>query len=125
MSHFTKVATQLKRREHIITACRALGYEVAENTDVRGWREQKMKAEIVCRQANGYDIGFVRENENGTYEIVADWYGAGVRAQDFALRVQREYAAQGALAGAKKAGWRNLKRVVEPDGSILITGTRI
>jgi hypothetical protein len=64
MSHFTTIKVQIKQGEVLLQVLRELGYQVEQNTQVRGYMGDKTNAEYVIRQANGYDLGF-RENGEG------------------------------------------------------------
>jgi hypothetical protein len=76
MSHFTTVATRIN---DLVCLKRALDKlklkytQAEEGVQVRGWRGQTHLAEIAIDMGK-YDIGVVK-NEDGTYGLVADWWG--------------------------------------------------
>ncbi|NJS12855.1 MAG: DUF1257 domain-containing protein, partial [Microcoleus sp. CSU_2_2] len=81
MSHFTTIKVQIKNGELLHQVLEELGYRVECNVQVRGYRGDKINAEYVIRQSNGYDLGFRRSGED--YELVADFWGARINQQDF------------------------------------------
>jgi hypothetical protein len=132
LSHFTKISTQFKHAEHLMAALRALGYKLELNAFVRGWRGISTRAELVVVRPNGFDIGFQRTPE-GSYEIVADWYGVDVPTQTprdqrqdaFVRALRQEYSAIAAEAGLRKAGVTGIRREQRPDGTIVVLGQKI
>lgn len=125
MSHFTRVKVRVRNREQLVQALRSLGHKVEENADVRGWRGNRTRADVVVRMSGDYDVGFVRAAKGEDYQAVADWSMAQIDQQSFINSVQQEYALAGAEAAAKKSGWTNLKRERQADGTVIITGRRI
>ena len=53
-----------------------LGYQVEQNTNVRGYRDSTTNAEYVIRKANGYDLGFRKNGES--HELVAAFGSAEI-----------------------------------------------
>ena len=96
MSHFVRIRTQIREREHLINALRDLHYEYQEGEDlvVRGYAGNKERAEVVVNTGSQYDIGFQRKAEQ--YEVVADWWGVegntAIRQESFIQEVNRRYA---------------------------------
>jgi hypothetical protein len=96
MSHFIKIRTQIRERQHLVQALRDLHYQFqeGENLQVRGWAGNRETAQIVVNTGSAYDIGFQRQASE--YEIVADWWGVEgntpIRQQTFVQQVSRQYA---------------------------------
>jgi hypothetical protein len=96
MSHFTRIRTQIREREHLAQALRDLHYQFqeGENLVVRGYMGGQERAEVVVNTGSNYDIGFQRKAEE--YEVVADWWGVQgntrIRQQTFVEQVSRQYA---------------------------------
>lgn len=134
MSHFTKVELEIQSEERLGEALEALGYEVLTADErgpalVRGWNGTTTAADVVARDSNSmYDYGFVRiEDEAGVrFDVVADWYFAAQSQPEFLGAVRQEYAAACALHGARQGRARdfNFTREVQPDGTIVLIGTR-
>lgn len=96
MSHFVKIRTQIREREHLVQALRDLHYSFreGENLIVRGFAGNRETAEIVVSTGSEYDIGFQRKASE--YEIVADWWGVEgntrIRRESFVQEVSRRYS---------------------------------
>ncbi|MBI1748713.1 MAG: DUF1257 domain-containing protein [Acidobacteria bacterium] len=96
MSHFVKVRTQIREREHLVQALRDLHYQfqVGENLVVRGWSGNRETAEVVVNTGSSYDIGFRRQAQE--YELVADWWGVEkdtrIRQKTFLEQVNQRYS---------------------------------
>ena len=78
MSHFVKIKTSIREREHLIQALRDLGYTVEEgqNLTIQGDSGKTELAAIVVRTGSGYDVGF-------------PWSGSLVREQAVVARRER------------------------------------
>jgi hypothetical protein len=98
MSHFLKIRTQIREREHLVQALRELHYDcqVGENLVVRGYSGNRENAEVLVNTGSQYDIGFQRQGQGQEFECVADWWGVQgntrLRQQDFIQQVNRQYA---------------------------------
>lgn len=96
MSHFLRIQTQIREREHLVQALRDLHYQFQEgqNLLVRGYSGNQERAEVVVNTGCQYDIGFQRKAEQ--FEIVADWWGVQgntpIRQESFVQDVNRQYA---------------------------------
>ncbi len=96
MSHFVRIRTQIREREHLVQALRDLHHQFqeGENLQVRGWSGSRERAEVVVDTGSEYDIGFKRQAEE--YEVVADWWGVEgntpIRQESFIREVNRQYA---------------------------------
>jgi hypothetical protein len=96
MSHFVRIRTQIREREHLIQALRDLHYQFQEgqNLAVRGWQGNREPAEVVVQTGSQYDIGFRRQA--GEYEVVADWWGVehstSLRQEAFLGQVAQRYS---------------------------------
>ena len=96
MSHFVRVRTQIREREHLVQALRDLHYQFQEGEQltVRGYAGNSERAEVVVDTGTRYDIGFCRQED--AYAVVADWWGvqgnSKIRQDDFIQQVNRQYA---------------------------------
>jgi len=96
MSHFQRIRTQIREREHLVQALRDLHYQFqeGENLVVRGFAGNRETAQVVVDTGSNYDIGFQRKAEE--YEVVADWWGVHgntqIRQETFIQQVNRQYA---------------------------------
>ncbi len=128
MSHFTKVQTQINDLVALKKALDQLGwkYRVAENNQkvvVRGSKGQTTEAEL-CIDMGKYDIGVVK-NENGTYELVSDWWGVettrGITEQEVVKEINQKYAYQRVVAAVEEAGYTVDTNNVAADGTVKLS----
>src|SRR5690349_19074225 len=75
MSHFTEIKTQIKDIAALSAACKELGLELVQNSEARGYYENKIKGDYVIKLNSSYDIA-VNKQADGTYGFTADlWQG--------------------------------------------------
>jgi hypothetical protein len=96
MSHFVRIRTELREREHLVQALRDLHHRFQEgsNVVVRGFAGNRETAEVVVNTGSNYDIGFRRQAQE--FEVVADWWGVEthtqIRQRTFLEQVSQRYA---------------------------------
>lgn len=118
MSHFTTIKVQIKQGEVLLDVLQELGYQVEQNTQVRGYRGDTINAEYVIRQANGYDLGF-RKNGEG-YELVADFWGAEINQQEFINNISQKYAHKTLMETIQTEGFNVEEEEVLADGTLRV-----
>jgi hypothetical protein len=75
MSHFTEIKTQIKDIEALRSACQELGLPLLQNSEARGYYENRIKGDYVIQLKGPYDIA-VNKQKDGTYGLTADlWQG--------------------------------------------------
>ncbi len=123
MSHFTKVATKINDLVALKKALDQLGWKYTHNEQgvtVRGYRGQTLSAELSIDMGK-YDIGVVK-TEDGTYELVADWWGVettkGLKEEEVAKEINSKYAYQRVLAAVEEQGYTIDTNAVQADGTI-------
>jgi hypothetical protein len=126
MSHFTKVQTQINDLTCLKKALDQLGWKWNHDeagVTVRGWRGQTMKAEMSIDMGK-YDVAVVKA-ENGSYELVADWWGIettrGISEQEVAKEINAKYAYQRVVAAVEDAGYTIDENAVQKDGSVKLS----
>jgi Protein of unknown function (DUF1257) len=119
MSHFTTIKVQIKNSEVLANVLAELGYQVELNTKIRGYEGDKTHAEYVIRQSNGYDLGF-RKDGDDNYELVADFWGAGINQTQFINQIQQKYAHQTLLYTAESQGYTIEAEEVMQDGTVRV-----
>jgi len=96
MSHFLRIRTQMRERDHMVQALRDLHHQFreGENLVVRGYSDSRETAQIVVDTGCNYDIGFRRTAQE--YEVVADWWGveknSPIRQEQFMQQINRQYS---------------------------------
>ena len=78
MSHFTKCELRMTNLEALKRALDDLSWSYQEaasgqSATVRGWRGQTLDAAMSIDMGK-YDVGVVK-NEQGSYDLTADWWG--------------------------------------------------
>jgi len=126
MSHFTTVATKITSLECLRRALEKLKLKYThaeEGAVVRGWRGQTSLAELSINMGR-YDIGVVK-NEDGTYGLVADWWGVetttGKTEREVVDEINREYAYQTVVLACEEQGYHIDEQSVAEDGTIKLS----
>lgn len=130
MSHYSRVRTQFRHREALIACLKNLGYDVETGTAIRGHHGEH-EVDIAVRKAKGYGVGFVR-GPDGTYDMVADWWGVGGANErkitkelaEQAGAIQKEYAKKMVLTQAALDGFKVVSETEEQDGTLRIVVRR-
>jgi len=125
MSHFTKCDLKITNLAALKRALDdlQLSYRVAEGeqgVEVRGYKGQKLSAEISVDMGK-YDIGVVKAAD-GTYEIVADWWGIevtkAVTETEFVEELNQRYAYNRVVMACEEQGYTLEESQNEEDGTI-------
>ncbi|MEY3221928.1 MAG: DUF1257 domain-containing protein [Cuspidothrix sp.] len=118
MSHFTTIKVQIKQGEVLLQVLQELGYQVAQNTQVRGYMGDTTNAEYVIKQSNGYDLGFRKNGES--YELVADFWGAKINQQEFINNISQKYAHKTLMETIQTEGFNVEEEEVLADGTVRV-----
>ncbi|MFM6106268.1 MAG: DUF1257 domain-containing protein [Sphaerospermopsis kisseleviana] len=118
MSHFTTIKVEIKQGEVLYQVLKELGYQVAQNTQVRGYMGDKTHAEYVIKQSNGYDLGFRKNGES--YELVADFWGAEINQQEFINQISQKYAHKTLMETIQTEGFNVEEEEVLTDGTVRV-----
>lgn len=128
MSHFTQVETKINDLVCLKLALAELGLEFEEATEnqlvkVRGWKGSTLAAELKIKASKSYDIG-LQLTEEGTYKLVADWWGIEEETNETAEKLQQKivqcYAKHKVKAEVAKQGFTLDEETVDADGTIKI-----
>jgi hypothetical protein len=128
MSHFTKCDLKITNLEALKRALAAKDYKFTEaaneqGVEVRGYKGQKLNAELSIDMGK-YDIGVVKQ-QDGTYEIVADWWGVettrGTTETEFVEEVNQQYAYQRVVMACEEQGYTMEETKNAEDGKISLT----
>jgi hypothetical protein len=118
MSHFTTVKTQIKDIAALRSACAELGLAVKQDTQARGYYENKINGEYVIKLKGPYDIA-LNKQPDGSFGITADlWEGCVEKevGKDYGKLLQL-YGVHKATIEARKKGLSVLRRA-QQNGSI-------
>ena len=131
MSHFTKCALKMTNLAAIKKALADLELQFTEaeqgqSVSVRGYRGDKLQAAIAIDMGR-YDIG-VLDNQDGTYDITADWWGVettkGISEEEFKHQLSQRYQYHNVKQVCEDKGYAFEEEVNEEDGSIRIVVTK-
>jgi hypothetical protein len=130
MSHYSRVKTQFRHREALITCLKNLGYDVETDTVIKGHHGEH-EVDIAVRKVKGCGVGFVK-SPDGTYDMVADWWGVAgsderKMTQELAAQagaIQKEYARKMVLEQAALDGFEVVSQNEEQDGTLRIVVRR-
>lgn len=131
MSHFTKCALKMTNLAAIKKALADMKHEYVEaeegqSVTVRGYRGDTLKAAISVNMGR-YDVGVV-DNQDGTYDITADWWGVettkGVSEEEFKHQLSQRYQYHNVKQACEEKGYEVAEEVNEEDGSIRLVVTK-
>jgi len=119
MSHFTNVQVQIKSAKDIIECLTEMGYQVINVKTVTGYGKTKEMVDFAVK-TGGYDIGF-RRNDEGVFEILADWWGVkGVTEKEFVSNLCIAYAEKKVKKFAQRRGFRIIEESTESGKQFLL-----
>lgn len=119
MSHFSQIKTQIRDLTSLQDALNDLGIAWKSGPQpVRGYQGQTRAAEVVIEQANGYDIGFSRNQDQ--YELVADlqYWQQPLSVEGFLKKITQRYAYRTVLKETTRQGFELAEQQQNQDGSI-------
>ena len=131
MSHFTTVATKINNLTALMEALKKMGLKYQhdeQGVEVRGYRGQKMKAEMSIDMGK-YDIGVVKA-EDGNYTLVADWWGiettVGKFEKEVVEEISREYAYARVIQACEEQGYQIAKEDIQvaEDGTVKLMAAK-
>jgi hypothetical protein len=131
MSHFTKCELKMTNLQAIKNALDDLEWDYEEATagqsvTVRGWRGQTLEAAMSINMGK-YDIGVVK-NENGTFDLVSDWWGIettkGLTETELKNTISQKYQYHNVKMACEDKGYSVEEEVNEEDGSIQLVVRR-
>lgn len=111
MSHFTEIKTQIKDIEALRLAVQELGLALLQNTEARGYYENKTKGDYVIQLKGPYDIA-VNKQPDGTFGLAADLWNGHVEKEvgEGYGKLLQLYGVHKATLEARKKGLSVLRR---------------
>ena len=118
MSHFTTIKTQIKDIGALRSACSELGLSLLQNTEARGYYENKTKGDYVIRLKGPYDIA-LNIQPDGSFGLTADLWNGHVEQEVGPCygKLLQLYGVHKAMLEARKRG-HLVRRSQQPNGSI-------
>ena len=113
MSHFTKVNTQIKELALLKRAIETAGFTCVdaqgELIKIKGWNHDTADVLMEIKTTGPYSIGVIQNNETGTFEFVADWWGVEtyneITKEDFLNTITQKYAYNTIMDKIKEKGF--------------------
>src|ERR1035441_5550615 len=118
MSHFTEIKTQIKDIVALRLACQEMGLTLLQNTEARGYYENKIRGDYVVQLKGPYDIA-LNKQPDGTFGLTADIWNGHVEkevGQGYG-KLLKLYGVHKATIEARKRGLSVLRRQ-QQNGSI-------
>ena len=108
MSHFSTLRTKITNSEILQSSLSDLGLSVKTEANIRGYRGQNVRADIVAVLEGDYDIGWSR-NADGSFDLIADLWGVAKKHNQTELinSINQKYAVNKTLAEVKRPGLQN------------------
>ena len=119
MSHFTSIKTQIKDIAALTAACKELGLQLVQNSEARGYYENKLKGDYVIKLKGPYDIA-VNKQSDGTYGFTSDLWQGHVEEEvgkNYSKLLQL-YGVHKASIEARKKGLSVIRHKQAQNGSI-------
>ena len=125
MSHFTKCALKMTnlaaiKKELADMELTFTEAEQGQTVSVRGYRGDKLQAAISVDMGR-YDIGVI-DNQDGTYDLTADWWGVettkGVSEDEVKNTLSQKYQYHNVKQACEEKGYAVEEELNEEDGSI-------
>lgn len=125
MSHFTKCALKMTNLAAIKKALADMELKFVEaeegaSVTVRGYQGDTLKG-VLSVDMGRYDVGVI-DNQDGTYDITADWWGVettkGVSEEEFKHQLSQRYQYHNVKQACEEKGYALEEELNEEDGSI-------
>jgi hypothetical protein len=127
MSHISRIKTQMVEREHLVQALTDLGYACqVGDLGIRSLGAERRNVEVRIKLGGvfGRQVGFAKAGS--TYEMVADWWGAGsAERTQFLQQVTQRYAYHAARAKLQAQGFDLVNEETSQDGQIRLVLRRV
>lgn len=120
MSHFTSLATRIRRRDYLEAALAEMGLALEEATEIRGYQGQR---QAVAFKLAGHAVGFAQEGD--TLSVVADWYVVPeLDERTFVPELNRRYAYHATRGELERQGF-DLVEEERTDGEVRLVLRRM
>ncbi len=121
MSHFSRIKTIIKDLDLLKQTLNDLSIDWKDGaSEIRGYRNQKYKADLVINQSNNIDIGFCWNNNS--YELTADiaFWDQPVSIDRYLNKISQRYAFNKILGQTTQSGFELVNTNNNIDGSMTV-----
>jgi len=125
LSHLSTIDVKLDSLDALKKALEEMGYNYIDGRHVMRTRYgQSTNVELqLAKETQELPIGF-RDTGNGTYELVADWWGLGINQDKFANNVRAYHAKHKLISSAESKGFKlQDSRWVQKEGKEMLQVT--
>lgn len=103
-SHFSTIQTTFRNRDLLFQTLEELDYQVINNNEqisINSYNNQNTIPEIIIKQSNGYDIGFILKDDD--YQLVSDlqFWNLPIPVNVFLEKITQKYTLNSVLKAAK------------------------
>ena len=121
MSHFATYKANVTSKKYLLRALKEMGYETVLDTTIRDYFGQTQKVQVAVHEQ---PIGFLWNEDEKKYDVVADWWGTKVRENEFCNKVSQLHEKHKVKSickskGLKAGNWKTLE-----DGSLQMVATQ-
>jgi hypothetical protein len=121
MSHFTKIEVKIDSIKALEEALEQMGYEsITGRHTMKNDFSQSREVDLEVKEL---PVGFTR-NDEGEFEMEADWWGTGINGDDFAEELTQLHSKYKTLDSLKQDGWKVKSEETMEDGRIKLKVSR-
>jgi hypothetical protein len=103
LSHFVTIESRIQNLKAFSLAAESVGLKKTNRKVVNGYRGNKINADAVWEVDEKFDVGLMK-NADGTFNMVADWWGTGLKIKNLEKKLKQAYEIQVTLRTAKLFG---------------------
>lgn len=120
MSHFATYKANVSSQKYLVKALKEMGYEVELNSTIKDYYGANQTVQVAVA---GKPLGFSWNKEQKKYDVIADWWGTGIREKDFCNLVSQLHEKYKVTDICKSKGLKVNKWTKLKDGSIQMVAT--
>ena len=122
MSHLTKVKTKISNLIQLKQALKDLNLDFSESTEheqqtIKSWHKENQEVILAIKGFGQYHVGVVLNQEDNTYEFVADWWGVesytNMDQQQFINKITQKYAYNTVMDKIREKGYELVSEKVD------------
>ncbi|MDY6969220.1 MAG: DUF1257 domain-containing protein [Spirochaetota bacterium] len=129
MSHFTKIKTNISNLNILKQTLKDLNIvynesDINNKLTIKGWNNENVEVLLELKTGCSYGVGVVLNEENNTYEFVADWWGVEtgteVTQEDYINKITQKYAYNTVMDKIRSKGYEIVSEDVDEETNVKI-----